>query len=105
MAVINPFTPNSAGTVSATVAATTANIALSKGGVNQQIMVQSLAANAVAFINFGDSTVTAATATGTPILPGQIYLFTVGANVTNVATIGTAGNTLYFTSGIGATAT
>jgi len=105
MASTQPYTPNSAGTVNATVAATTANIALSKTAVNQQIMVQSLAGNAVAFINFGNSTVTVATATGTPILPGQIYLFTVGADVTNVATIGTAGNTLYFTSGIGSTAT
>jgi hypothetical protein len=105
MSTLNPLTPNAAGTVTATVASTTANIALSKTGISQQIMVQSLAANAVAFINFGDSTVTAAVASGTPILPGQIYLFTVGPTVTNVATIGTAANTLYFTSGQGSTAT
>jgi len=101
MSTANAFTPNSAGTVTATVAATTATIALSKTGVGQQILVQSLAGNAVAFINFGTSAVTAAVATGTPILPGQSYTFTVGDSVTNVATIGTAGNTLYFTSGQG----
>lgn len=101
MSTANAFTPDTAGTVSATVAATTANIALGKTGIGQQVLVQSLAANAIAFINFGDSTVTAATATGTPILPNQIYTFTVGPNVTNVATIGTAGNTLYFTCGQG----
>lgn len=101
MSTANPFTPNNAGTVIATVAATTAVLTLSKGGITQQIMVQSLAANAVAFINFGTSSVTATTSTGTPILPGQSYTFTVGADTTSVATIGTAGNTLYFTSGQG----
>lgn len=105
MSTVNPYTPNTAGTVTATVAATTANIPLSKTAVNQQIMVQSLAANAIAFIEFGSASVVAAVATGTPILPGQIYLFTVGQSVTNVATIGTVANTLYFTSGYGSTAT
>ena len=99
-----PFTPNQAGTVIATVAATTAALTLSKGGVAQQIMVQALAANAIAFINFGTAAVTATVTTGTPILPGQSYLFTVGGDTTTVATIGTAGNTLYFTSGYGGTA-
>lgn len=101
MSTANPFTPNLAGTVTATVAVTSAALALSKGSIPQQIFVQSLAANAVAFINFGNSTVTAATATGTPILPGLRYTFTLGSDVTHVATIGTAGNTLYFTSGQG----
>lgn len=101
MSTANPFTPNTAGTVAATVAATTAALALNKAGIGQQIMVQSLAGNAIGFINFGDSTVTATVAAGTPILPGGSYTFTVGGNVTHVATIGTAGNTLYFTSGQG----
>lgn len=97
----NPFTPVAAGTVSRSVSSSTANVALAKGSVNQTIMVSSLAANAVAFIEFGDSTVVSVAATGTPILPGAIYIFTVGANVTHVAAIGSAG-TLYFTSGRGA---
>jgi hypothetical protein len=106
MGAFTPFTPNSAGTVIVTVAATTATVALAKTGVTQQITVSSPAANAVAFIEFGSSSVTAVvpvgtTPGGTPILPGIKYTFTVGSNVTNVATIGTANNTLYFTCGQG----
>lgn len=96
-----PFTPMTAGTVSRTVSGSTANVALAQGGVNQVVMVTSLAANAIAFIEFGSSTVTAALATGTPILPGQTQKFTVGAGVTHMAAIGTAG-TLSVTSGRGA---
>lgn len=96
-----PFTPMSAGTVSRTVSGSTASVALAKGGVNQTVLVQSPAANAIAFIEFGDSTVAAVAATGTPILPGVILTFTVGAGVTHVAAIGSAG-TLYLTSGRGA---
>lgn len=101
MSTANPFTPNTAGTVIATVAGTSAALALFKGGNGQQIMVQSLAGNAVGFINFGTSAVSVLATTGTPILPGQSYTFTVGIDVTHVATIGTAGNTMYFTSGQG----
>jgi len=96
-----PFTPMTAGTVSRAVAGTTASVALAKGSVNQTVMVSSLAANAIAFIEFGTSAVEAAIATGTPILPGQTQKFTVGSNVTHVAAIGTAG-TLYITCGKGA---
>ncbi len=99
---ILPFTPDSAGTVSRSVTGTTARVALFKPGTSQQIMVSSPAGNAIAFIEFGDATVVAVAATGTPILPGAIYTFTVGDAVTNVAAIGTSGTTLYFTSGGGA---
>jgi len=92
-----PFTP--AGTVSRSVGAATANVALSKGSRPQTVMVSSLAANAVAFIAFGSSTVEAAL-TDTPILPGTQRIFTIGSEVTHVAAIGTAG-TLYFTVGTG----
>lgn len=96
-----PFTPVTTGTVSRTVSGTSARVALAKGSVNQTIMVSSPAANAIAFIEFGDGTVAAVAATAMPILPGAIYIFTVGADVTNVAAIGSAG-TLYFTTGRGA---
>lgn len=97
---ILPFTPDSAGTVSRTVSGTSASVALFKGGTSQQIMVNSPAGNAIAFIEFGDSTVASVAATGTPILPGVVMVFTVGQTVTHVAAIGSAG-TLYFTSGGG----
>ncbi len=95
-----PFTPMTAGTVSRTVSGSTAAVALAKTGNPQTVMVQSPAANAIAFIEFGDSTVTAAAATGTPILPGAIMVFTVAAAVTHMAAIGSAG-TLYVTVGHG----
>ena len=98
--MLNPFTP--AGTVSRAVTGTTASVALSKAVLNQ-VMVTSAAGNAIAFIKFGISTVEAA-ATDTPILPGTVMVFTVpsGGLTTHVAAIGTAGTTLYFTSGEGA---
>lgn len=99
---MQPFTPMTAGTVSRTVSGTSANVALAKTGQNQSIMVTSLAANAVAYIEFGDSTVAAAIATGTPILPNTVTIFSVSAAVTHAAAIGTAG-TLTFTCGQGST--
>ncbi len=96
----NPLTPMSAGTVSRTVSGATASVALAKTGQNQSVMVTSPATNALAFIEFGDSTVTSVIATGTPILPGAIMTFSVASSVTHAAAIGTAG-TLYFTCGQG----
>lgn len=105
MAAVNPFSPISLGTVTLTVGASSTRVALVKGGQPLQVMVQSLAANAIAYIEFGGSTVAAtipagAVGGGTPILPGTISMFTVGADSTNIACIGTAG-TLYVTTGYG----
>ncbi len=97
MPALAPFTP--AGTVSRTVTSTTATVALAKTGLNQ-VMVTSPAANAIAFINFGSSSVTAAV-TDTPVLPGTVQMFTIPQDVTNASAIGTTGTTLYFTSGEG----
>lgn len=96
----DPFTPMTAGTVSRTVSGSSAAVALAKTGIPQTVMVQSLAGNAIAFIEFGDSAVAAAIATGTPIMPGAIMTFSVAPSVTNMAAIGTAG-TLYVTCGHG----
>lgn len=95
-----PFSPVSAGTVSRTVSGTSAAVALAKGSVPQTVMVSSPTANAIAFIEFGDSTVVAVAATGMPITPGTVMVFSVGANVTHMAAIGSAG-TLYVTCGHG----
>lgn len=95
-----PFTP--AGTVSRAVTGSTASVALSATGFPAStVEIQSLPGNSVAFIKFGDSTVTAAT-TDYPVLPGVDKIVTVPPNVTHVAAIGTTGTTLYFTSGHGA---
>ena len=99
-----PFSPSSAGTVSRTVSGSSASVALAFIGtapINPvTILVQSLAANAVAFIEFGSSTVTASLTTGMPIQPGATLIVTPPATATHVAAIGTAG-TLYLTTGHG----
>lgn len=103
MPALAPFTPGYTKII--TVAATTASLALPTGG--DQILVSSLAANAIAFINFGDSTVTVVIPTGTqqagtPILPGTVQTFTIPIGATHIASIGTAANSLYITRGDGA---
>lgn len=102
MPALAPFTPGSTKII--TVAATTANLTLPVGG--DQVMISSLSANAIAFVNFGDSTVTVVIPTGTqqagtPILPGTQTILTVPIGATSIATIGTAANTLYVTRGDG----
>jgi hypothetical protein len=95
------FTPSRAGTIKATVAATTATITLPKGSIDQQIFVQASANVGTNFIEFGTSAITASAANSTPIIANGRYTFTVGPDVTSVATIGTASDVLYFTCGQG----
>ncbi len=64
-------------------------------------MVTSGGGNAISFIKFGSSTVTAAV-TDTPILPGTVQTFTLPPGATHAAAIGTSSTTLYFTRGDGA---
>lgn len=97
-----PFTPASQGTVNLAVTGTTGRVVLAKTGSPQTVMVTSAPGGNIAFIEFGDVTVVSVAATGTPILPGAIMVFAVGAGITNVAAIGSATTTLYFTSGHGA---
>lgn len=97
-----PFTPVSAGTVNLAVTGTTARVALAKTGIPQTVMVTSPSGGNIAFIEFGDVTATAVAATGTPILPGAILIFTVAPTVTHMAAIGSATTTLYVTCGHGA---
>lgn len=100
---LTPFTPSN--TIAITVAATTATVAIPTPRGNQ-VLIDSLAGNAIAYVAFGISSVTAAVPTGTkqlvvPILPGQSRMFTVNPDFTHIATIGTAANTLYVMSGDG----
>lgn len=102
MPATSPFTPSN--TIVITVAATTATVALPTP-TGDQVMVSSLAANAIAYVNFGDSTVTVVVPTGTkqkatPILPGTVQVFTV-SGATHIATIGTVANSLLITCGDG----
>lgn len=101
MVAVSPFTAKVAGTKTITVATSSAVVQLAFPSIDQQVMVTSIAGNAVAFIEFGTSAAAAAVATGCPILPGTANMFTVGPATTHIATIGTAGNTLYVTCGDG----
>lgn len=103
MPSLAPFTP--ANSVAATVAATSAVVPLPSGS-GDQVMVSSLAGNAIAYVAFGVSTLTVVIPTGTPangipILPGTVTVFSVPPRATHAGTIGTAGNTVIFTSGDG----
>jgi len=100
--MINQFTPGNS--IVATVATSSAAITLPGSG--NQVMVSSLAANAIAYVAFSATTPTVVIPTGTaangvPILPGQQRIFTIPTGTALVATIGTAGNTLVFTRGDG----
>src|ERR1700744_65098 len=99
-AAINPFTPNTAGTVVITITAASVATALAKASQDQQVVVQVPASTAASFIAFGPSTVTVTATAGFPILPGVPYCFTVGVDVTHIAVIGTSG-TLYASTGKG----
>lgn len=98
--MLNPFTPGP--TVTLAVTETSARVAL-PAGLSGQVMITSAPNSALAFIQFGDSTVTADEATSTPILPTASYIFTIGPDVTHVAGICATGDTatLYFTRGHG----
>lgn len=94
-----PFTP--AGTVTLAVTAASSRIALDVGP-SGQVMITNAPDSALAFIKFGDSTVTAAV-TDTPILPSACYVFSVGPDVTHIAGIcaGAGTATVYTTRGQG----
>lgn len=96
-----PFQPVATGTaVSATVASSSQ--ALGVQGRSQTVRIAAPAGGAIAFINFGASTVTAA-ATDTPILPGTVEVFSVGSAVTHIAAItASSTQTIYHTCGDGA---
>jgi hypothetical protein len=95
-----PFCPGS--TVTLAVTGTSARATLSKTGYPPNtVEVQSATGGSIAFLAFGDSTVTATTS-GYPILPGVDKVISVPPDVTHIAAIGTTGTTLYFTSGTGA---
>jgi len=98
MPALAPFTPGASATLSATTS--TGRVALTRKG-SEQVLIFAPAANAAAFIKFGDATVTAAV-TDIAIGPGFNRIFTVPKGATHVAGItGSSTATLYFTCGDG----
>lgn len=101
------FTPKQTGTVSITCAVTTARVALLGLGANQ-VRVKNVDATNIAYINFGDVTVTATLPSGAtpgsmPVGPGETCGFSISPSaVTHVAAICSAGTPIvYFTPGNG----
>lgn len=96
--MLNPFTPGSTVSVSAT--GTTSRVALPATRGNQ-IRVAVAAGGSIAFVRFGTTAVNALV-TDTPVLPGTIEIFTVPTGMTHVAGITSTGTaTVYFTAGDG----
>ena len=83
------------------IAATTssAHVALPAG---DQVTVTNPPGGALAFIAFGDNTVTADAETSMPIIPGAAYTLTPPAGATDIAAITGSGTaTIYITGGSG----
>lgn len=95
-----PFAPNASGTVNIAATATTANIALSVAQ-DGQVMVTNASGGDLAFIEFGDGTITVTATAGTPINPGTSVVFTVTAAQTHMAAISSGTSTVYATTGTG----
>ena len=101
MASPNPFGPGVTQTLAVT--ATTGNVAL--GGTGSQVLIQN-AGSDYAFVNFGDSSVTASVTFPTasvPVRPSSSLLVTVPDTFTTVAAIclATKTTTIYITRGNG----
>lgn len=99
MPALAPFTPGATSTLPVTTA--NASVALSTKA-RDQVMVTNAPGGSIAFIAFGDSTVTATVAASTPVLPGVALMFTINPLQTHIAAITGAGTaTIYATVGQG----
>lgn len=99
-----PFLPATAKTVNIAVAAASARVAIPGLATGtSQVRVYN-AGSAIAWVEFGDVTITAAVATGIPIPPGAIEVLTIpqvsGAPYVAAIAAGATGS-IYFTPGMG----
>jgi hypothetical protein len=107
MATTTPFQPNSNATATLAATATTGRVAVTMAGGNQVEVTNKSAANWV-YVEYGDSTITAAVPSGSvggyPVGPGQSKIITVPPSITNMAAIcdATLTATVFFTPGNGA---
>ena len=96
-----PFRPQATGSTSLAVTAASGSVAI-PGAAPTEVRLSIPATDSAAFIEFGTSTITAATATGMRIAPGAVEVFRVPLNATHIAAITASGTaTLYITSGEG----
>jgi hypothetical protein len=96
-----PFVPNNAATVTVAVTTTSGSTAVALVGGGPQLTITS-AGSATAFCEQGASTVTAAVATGFPVMAGVVLTIGRDRNATHVACITAASTaTVYYTTGDG----
>lgn len=105
MAISHLFTPLSP-TANLSVSTSSSRVAktalpTNSGGATHELRLVNTG-SVVVFVEFGDSAVTAAVATGMPILPGTVESFQLNAAQTHIAAITASGTaTLYATTGLG----
>ena len=96
-----PFRPNAAATVTVAATTTSGSTTVALVGAGTDLLITN-AGTGTAFFEQGTSTQTAATATGLPLLPGEVL--TIGRHVgsTHVVAITATGTaTVYVTTGEG----
>lgn len=107
MSGIQLFTPKAQGTLIATCATSTARVALTIPAGATTMRIKNIDATNIAYVNFGDVTVTAVLPVGTtlgamPIGAGETVGIGIPSGTTHVATICSAGTpVVYFTPGFG----
>jgi hypothetical protein len=98
---MNNFAPLGASTVSLTATTSSSRVALSHSGRPYDVRLYN-AGSVVVFVEFGDSTVAAATATGMPIAPGTVEAFSLPPSATHMAGITSSSTAaIYVTLGYG----
>ena len=96
-----PFRQNTASTVTVAATTTSGSTRVALVGTGCDLCVQNVG-SATAFIEFGDSTVSAATATGFPLLPSAVLVIGKNPSATHAAAITASGTaTVYVTTGEG----
>ena len=100
---LDAFAPNSAATVVVACTTTSGSTRVALVGNAKNCIIQSaFDSPSMAFVEFGSSTVTAATTTGFPMQPGAILDLQVPRGATHIAGITAASTaTVYVTTGDG----
>lgn len=107
MSGINLFTPETQATVTITSGTSTGRVALTVKANATSVRVKNIDATNIAYVNFGDSTVTAtlpsgATGGSVPIGAGETAGFSLPPGTTHAASICSAGTpVVFFTPGNG----
>lgn len=99
---MRPFDPFPTSTVSISASGASQRVAFDSRGTRTQVRVYN-AGSATVFIEFGDSTVTAATTSGMPIPAGAVEVLSISGDAAPYVAVISTGvtGTIYFTPGDG----